>query len=83
MAADEHALLLALMHAAEAVDSGAWLMKCPAHGGASSASLEVRLSEGRYDLRCIGGCKPERVLAAALDLAKAKIEGREDEPCAA
>ena len=75
--------LLPLMHAAEAIDSGHWLMKCPAHQGASSASLEVRLSEGRYDLRCVCGCKPERVIAAALALAQAKVDGREDVPCAA
>ena len=80
---DDGFSLLALMHAAEAIDSGHWLMKCPAHQGASSASLEVRLSEGRYDLRCVGGCKPERVIAAALALAQAKVDGREDVPCAA
>jgi hypothetical protein len=80
---DDGFSLLALMHAAEAIDSGHWLMKCPAHQGASSASLEVRLCEGRYALRCVGGCKPERVIAAALDLVQAKVDGREDVSCAA
>jgi hypothetical protein len=80
---DDGFSLLALMHAAEAIDSGHWLMKCPAHQGASSASLEVRLSEGRYDLRCVGGCKPDLVIAAALALVQAKVDGREDVPCAA
>jgi hypothetical protein len=83
MRPDDGFALLALMHAAEAIDSGHWLMKCPAHAGASAASLEVRLCDGRYDLRCICGCKPERVIAAALALAQAKVEGREDVSCAA
>jgi hypothetical protein len=74
--------LLALMHAAEAIDSGHWLMRCPAHGGASASSLEVILSQGRYTLTCMCGCAPERILAAALALAQAKADGR-DEPCAA
>ncbi len=80
---DDGFALLALMHAAEAIDSGHWLMKCPAHQGASSSSLEVRLSEGRYDMRCICGCKPDQVIAAALALAQAMVDGREDVSCAA
>ena len=69
--------VLALMHAAEAIDSGHWLMQCPAHAGASAASLEVILSQGRYTLTCMGGCAPERILAAALALVlvQAKLEG--------
>ncbi|MDA8260743.1 MAG: hypothetical protein M0Z99_34775 [Betaproteobacteria bacterium] len=72
---NDGAALLALMHAAEAIDSGRWLMQCPAHAGASAASLEVVLSHGRYTLTCMCGCAPERVLAAALALARAKLEG--------
>ena len=83
MTNDDGFSLLALMHSAEAIDSGHWLMKCPAHQGASSASLEVRLGEGRYDLRCVCGCQPDLVIAAALALVQAKVDGREEEPCAA
>lgn len=57
--------LLDLMHAADAIDSGRWLMKCPAHRGALASSLEVVLREGRYRLRCIAGCDPEAIFAAA------------------
>ena len=71
------AALLALMHAAEAIDSGHWLMQCPSHAGASAASLEVTLDAGRYGLRCIGGCAPERILDAALTLAQARVSGQE------
>ncbi|WP_288060976.1 hypothetical protein [Thiomonas sp.] len=75
--------LLALMHAAEAIDSGHWLMRCPAHGGASASSLEVILEGGRYSLACMSGCSPAAIIAAALALARAKADGREDEqPCA-
>ncbi|MDE2268575.1 MAG: hypothetical protein KGL33_06125 [Betaproteobacteria bacterium] len=74
--------IIALMHAAEAIDSGHWLMRCPAHRGASASSLEVTLEGGRYALACMCGCAPERILAAALALAQAKADGR-DEPCAA
>ena len=69
------AALLALMHAAEAIDSGHWLMQCPGHAGASSASLEVILSGGRYRLICMDGCAPGGILAAALALVQARLEG--------
>ena len=82
------AALLALMHAAEAIDSGHWLMQCPGHAGASAASLEVILSRGRYTLTCMCGCAPERILAAALALVQAKVAGCPDDrpgdaPCPA
>jgi hypothetical protein len=64
--ADEHDVLL-LMRAAEKVDSGHWLMRCPAHGGRSSASLEVFLAGGRYTLHCIAGCTPDLILQSALE----------------
>jgi hypothetical protein len=57
--------IVALMHAAEAIDSGDWIMRCPAHEGAS-ASLEVTLSHGRYQLLCRCGCKPQAIMNAAL-----------------
>ena len=77
--------IIALMHAAEAIDSGRWLMRCPAHRGASASSLEVTLDAGRYTLHCNCGCSPAAIIAAALALAQAKADGREDkaEPCAA
>ncbi|MDE2268802.1 MAG: hypothetical protein KGL33_07295 [Betaproteobacteria bacterium] len=79
------AALLALMHAAAAIDSGRWLMRCPAHRGASASSLEVILEGGRYALSCMCGCSPAAIVAAALALAQAKADGREykAEPCAA
>lgn len=72
--------IIALMHAAEAIDSGHWLMRCPAHGGASASSLEVILSQGRYTLTCMCGCAPERILAAALAMVQTRVAGQE---CAA
>ena len=67
--------VLALMHAAEKVDSGRWLMKCPAHAGALSSSLEVVLEAGRYRLRCMAGCAPTNIIKAAL----ARIEEMREE----
>jgi len=58
--------LLDLLRAADAIDSGRWLMGCPAHRGALASSLEVVLHEGRYALRCIAGCNPDTILAAAV-----------------
>ena len=58
--------VLAVMHAAEAVDEGYWTMRCPAHGGGSASTLEVTLRAGRYTLRCHYGCTPEQVIAAAI-----------------
>lgn len=67
--------IIALMHAAEAVDSGHWLMRCPAHRGASASSLEVTLDTGRYTLHCNCGCSPAAIIAAALALAQARVAG--------
>lgn len=58
--------IIALMHAADKVDHGRWLMRCPAHRGAMAASLEVVLVGGRYSLRCIAGCTPQAIVAAAV-----------------
>ncbi|HML81976.1 MAG TPA: hypothetical protein PKE37_09450 [Thiomonas arsenitoxydans] len=67
--------IIALMHAADAVDAGHWLMRCPAHRGASASSLEVTLAAGRYTLRCNCGCSPAAIIAAALALAQARVAG--------
>lgn len=58
--------VLAVMHAAEAIDEGHWTMRCPAHGGGSASTLEVTLRAGRYTLRCRYGCTPEQIIAAAI-----------------
>ena len=56
--------IIALMHAAEAIDSGYWIMRCPAHRGASSTP-EVALADGRYRLHCRCGCTPQQIVQAA------------------
>ena len=66
--------VLAVLHAADVLDEGRILMRCPAHTGSVSASLEVTLNAGRYSLRCRYGCSPEKVLQAALDKLKNKCE---------
>ena len=58
--------LLTLLHAADKLDSGQWLMRCPAHQGALASSLEVVLEAGRYRLTCMRGCTPQAILAAAI-----------------
>ncbi len=58
--------LLTILRAAERIDRGEWLMRCPAHRGAWSSSLELRLDAGRYTLRCMAGCSVDAVLQAAL-----------------
>ena len=69
-----HADVLAVMHAADAVAAGRWIMRCPAHGGSSASSLEVTLSDGRYILHCAFGCTPEQIVQAALDRLRAKCD---------
>ena len=59
--------VLAVMHAAEAIDEGHWTMRCPGHSGAGSSSLEVTLSAGRYTLKCYYGCTTEKIIQGALD----------------
>ena len=54
-----------LRRAAEAIDSAIVLMRCPAHRGAISFSLEAVFEFGRLRLRCIAGCTPDAILAAA------------------
>jgi hypothetical protein len=53
-----------LLRAAEAIDGATVLMRCPAHGGALSSSLEVVFEAGRCRLRCIAGCTPDGFAAA-------------------
>lgn len=69
---DDQQCVLALMHAAEKIDRGHWLMKCPAHRGDGGATLEVHLEAGRYALHCIGGCKPDAVIRAAIESVHSK-----------
>lgn len=59
--------ILAVMHAADAIHEGHWTMRCPAHQGGVSASLEVALKNGRYQLKCFYGCTPAEIIRAALD----------------
>lgn len=58
--------VLAVMHAADAIGEGQWTMRCPAHSGGSSNTLEVTLSAGRYTLRCCYGCSPDDIIRAAV-----------------
>lgn len=54
-----------LRWAATRVDSGRWILQCPAHHGKSSKSLELSLWEGRLTVTCLCGCATEDILANA------------------
>lgn len=57
--------LLTLLRAATSIDQGCLLMRCPAHRGGLSSSLEVVWDAGRLRLRCMAGCSPEAIMRAA------------------
>lgn len=57
--------LITILRAATSIDSGAWWMRCPAHQGAWSSSLQVRWSEGRVQMHCFAGCSATGILCAA------------------
>jgi hypothetical protein len=57
--------LITIPRAATSIDSGAWWMRCPAHQGAWSSSLQVRWSEGRVQMHCFAGCSATGILCAA------------------
>ena len=66
--------ILAVLHAADAIDRGRIVMRCPAHHGGAASTLEVHLAAGRYELRCAYGCTAEEVVQAALDALRNKCE---------
>ena len=63
--------LITILRAATSIDSGTWWMRCPAHRGAWSSSLQVRWSEGRLQMHCIAGCSAADILCAAEAVRKA------------
>lgn len=71
--APEHTLF-DVLHAADKIDSGRWRMRCPAHQGAASSTLEVWLSGGRFRLRCDGGCSTDEILRASIHAAARRRE---------
>ncbi len=68
-------MLLEVLHAADKIDSGHWRMRCPAHHGEISSSLEVSLEAGRFHLVCACGCTTDEILRAAV---AASAERREE-----
>ena len=72
--APEHALF-DLLHAADKIESGQWRMRCPAHPGQSSGTLEVSLEAGRFRLKCICGCPTDKILQAAIDASARRNAG--------
>ena len=59
-------MLLEVLHAADKIDAGHWRMRCPAHQGAASSTLEVSLEAGRFRLHCDCGCTTDEILHAAI-----------------
>jgi hypothetical protein len=66
--------LLEVLHAADKIDSGHWRMRCPAHQGEMSSSLEVSLEAGRFRLVCACGCTTDEILHAAVEAAAKRRE---------
>jgi hypothetical protein len=62
--------LLEVLHAADKIDSGHWRMRCPAHQGEMSSSLEVSLEAGRFRLVCACGCTTDEILRAAVEASR-------------
>jgi hypothetical protein len=71
--APEHTLF-DVLHAADKIDCGRWRMRCPAHDGAASSTLEVSLSGGRFRLKCACGCTTDEILRAAINAAARRRE---------
>lgn len=69
--------LFDLLHAADKIDSGYWRMRCPAHRGEASSTLEVSLEAGRFRLQCICGCPTDKILQAAIDASARRYAGME------
>ncbi|MHB1669235.1 hypothetical protein [Thiomonas sp.] len=58
-------VLASIQEGVDQIDSAHIVMKCPAHRGALTSSLEVTLAAGRLEMYCMCGCPPDRILAAA------------------
>ena len=63
---DSFNVLVAVLDSIDQIDSAHIRMKCPAHAGAFTSSLEVTLKAGLLSMHCMCGCHEDRILAAAL-----------------
>ena len=63
---DSFNVLVAVLDSIDQIDSARIVMKCPAHTGAFTSSLEVALAAGMVSLHCMCGCTQDRILATAL-----------------
>ncbi|OZB65580.1 MAG: hypothetical protein B7X31_01935 [Thiomonas sp. 13-66-29] len=59
-------VLALILGGIDQIDSAHILMKCPAHVGAFTSSLEVTLKAGLLSMQCMCGCTQDRILATAL-----------------
>ncbi|SCC94940.1 hypothetical protein THIX_60998 [Thiomonas sp. X19] len=56
--------LASLLDNINAINAAHISMKCPAHRGGLTASLEVTLVAGRLHMHCMCGCTQDQILAA-------------------
>ena len=59
-------VLAAVLDNIDEIDSAHIVMKCPAHAGAFTSSLEITFVAGRLHMQCMCGCTQDRILAAVL-----------------
>lgn len=57
-------VLASIQEGVDQIDSAHIVMKCPAHRGALTSSLEVTLVAGRLEMHCMCGCTQDKILAA-------------------
>ncbi|SCC95240.1 conserved hypothetical protein [Thiomonas sp. X19] len=76
---DSGDVLVAILDNIGQIDNACIAMKCPAHAGVFTSSLEVTLKAGRLSMHCMCGCPEDRILAAALGTGQEQPSNRFEE----
>ena len=75
---DSFNVLVAVLDSIDQIDSAHIRMKCPAHAGAFTSSLEVTFLAGRLHLQCMCGCTQDQILTAVFGAGQEQPNDRID-----
>ena len=71
-------VLVAILDNIGRIDSAHIVMKCPAHNGAFTSSLEITFLAGRLHLQCMCGCTQDQILTAVFGAGQEQPNDRID-----
>ena len=71
-------VLVAILDNIGQIDNAHIRMKCPAHAGAFTSSLEVTLKAGLLSMQCMCGCTQDQILTAVFGAGQEQPNDRID-----